>query len=218
MIRQQHGMTLIELLVSMVILAIVSTMIVMGWTSLQSAYSATVKGSAARDNARDAVSRMTRELRSMQPATSGGSLIVSADSNEITFYSAFNNTAAANDPGTNGLGHVALVRYWYVHDANTDPEQWRIYRRRDADGDGALTANDPTMIVASNIVNGTTLPGHSEPIPVFQYFAAGNATALSTPVSDVSDIATISIRVVTDLNPEHTPTYFDLVTTIKPRN
>lgn len=211
-------MTLIELLVSMIILSIVTTMIVIGFSSLQASYSSTLKGSEARSAARDAVSRMTLEIRDMQPATNGGSPIVSADDNGITFYSAFNNANAVNDPGTNGLAHVALVRYWYAYDSSAEPAEWCIYRQRDINGDGSLTAADPTMLVARNIVNGVTLPGNAGPIPMFQYFEAGSTSALGTPVSNVGAIATIKIHVVADLNPEHTPTYFDLMTTIKPRN
>jgi type II secretory pathway pseudopilin PulG len=211
-------MTLVELLVSMTILFVVTTLIIVGWSSLQASYSSTIKGSEARDAARDAVSRMTREIRDMQPETSGGSPIVSASDDEITFYSAFNDAAAIDDPGTNGLTHVALVRYWYAYDASSEPAEWCIYRQRDVNGDGSFTAADPKLLVARNIVNGATLPGQSGPIPVFQYFDGGSANALSTPVSDVSAISTIEIHVVADLNPEHTPTYFDLVTTIKPRN
>lgn len=202
----------------MVILLIVTTLVLLGWSSLQASYSSTLKGTQARSAARDAISRMTREIRDMQPVTIGGSSIVNADGDEITFYSAFNSASAVTDPGTDGLGHVALVRYWYDFDPGAEPAEWCIYRQRDVNGDNSLTAADPTMLVARNIVNGLTLPGQSSPLSVFTYFESGSTSELSTPVSDVADIATIRIHVVADLNPEHTPKYFDLITTIKPRN
>ena len=213
--RQASGVTLVELLVSMTILAIVSTLIIVGWSSLQNSYSSTIKGTEAREAARDAVSRMTREIRDMQPSKASGPIVSAAD-DVIVFYSAFNTPGVVDTPGKDGLTHVELVKYSYVYDASTKPAQWYIYRQRDIAGDGL--DNDPKMLVARNVVNGVTLPGQTGPIPVFQYFEAGSTTPMSTPVSDVGAIKTIRIHVVADLNPAHTPTYFDLMTTIKPRN
>lgn len=216
--KQAAGLTLIELLISMTILAVVTTLVIMGWVSLQNSYSSTVKGAHARNDAREALSRMTREIRDMQPKVVGEDAIKLAEASRLQFYTSFNDGTAWNDPGATGLNRVYLVQYEYAYNAADEPDKWRIYRKRDVNGDGVLTlADGEPMLVASNIVNGVTLPGQSGPIPLFQYFGVGSATPLASPV-DVTEVATIRIRVVADLNPAHAPNYFDLVTTVRPRN
>ena len=49
--RSQGGVTLIELLVSMIIMGIISTMIILVWSSLQSSYSYTVSAAQSRSTA-----------------------------------------------------------------------------------------------------------------------------------------------------------------------
>ena len=63
-------MTLIEMLVTMVILAIVSTMLVGGWISLQRSWAMTRDDNDARAAGRYAIDRITSDIRSCQPVTS----------------------------------------------------------------------------------------------------------------------------------------------------
>ena len=120
-------------------------------------------------------------------------------------------TTAFNDPGSNGTGRILLTRYFYVYDGTKAPDQWCLSRQRDTDNDGSL-ADDPTVVIARNVVNGV-VPSTSSPTPVFRYFGVDGATT-----TDLTKIATVQIRVISDLNPNHSPTYFDLVTTVRPRN
>jgi type II secretory pathway pseudopilin PulG len=201
----QAGISLVELLIGMTILAIVTTMIIMSWTSLQSSYSSTVKGSEARNTARDAMERMRREIRDIQPPIGQVGGITQAGADEIRFTTAF------NDPGTDGNGRILLTRYYYSYDNTKTPDQWRLLRQRDSNNDGSFTG-ESTMVVARNVVNGV-VPSAGSPTPVFEYFGVdGMATSVLT------EIATVQIRVISDLNPAHSPTYFDLMTTVQPRN
>jgi len=189
----------------MVIMTIITTMIILTWSALQNSYSYTVKSSEARSTARDTMERMRREIRDTQ-ALSGQTGITQAGANEIRFTTAFNN------PGSDGNGRIRLVRYWYTFDSAQPTSQWRLYRQRDENGDGVLNSSDPTRLFASNVVNGT-VPNTAHPTPVFKYYAATGAET-----TDLTKIVTVETRVITDLNPRHSPTYFDLVTTVQPRN
>ena len=203
--ESQAGISLIELLVSIIILSIVTTMVIMSWTSLQNSYSSTVKGADARNTARDAMERMRREIRDIQSPVGQTGGITQAGANEIRFTTAF------NDPGANGDGRILLTRYYYSFDGSKTPDQWRLFRQRDTNNDGSFTG-DPTTVIARNVVNGV-VPSAGSPTPVFEYFGVdGTATSVLT------EIATVQIRVISDLNPTHSPTYFDLVTTVQPRN
>jgi len=192
----QQGITLVELLIAMTIMTILSGMIVMAWISLQGSYAYSVQSADARGTARDTMARMRREIRDAmtQPST-GLEPIVTADSNHIQIMSAFNDVG----------GNVQSVDYWYRATSSTTGN---ITRKR---GSGA------EQIVAQNIVN------VSSNTPLFKYStvnAAGNVVPLSTPVAaaDVPMILTVELHILADVNPGHSPTYMDLVSTVQPRN
>ena len=190
-------MGLVELLVGMVILTIVTTMVILTWTSLQNSYSYTLKSSEARSTARDTMERLRREIRDIQ-APEGELTITLATANKFCFMTAF------NDPGTDGNGRMRLVQYLYV------PSESRLWRQADDNHNGLL--DDATRLLASNVVNGM-VPNTTNPTPVFKYYAATGAET-----SVLTKIVTVQIRLITDVNPSHAPAYFDLVTTVQPRN
>ena len=65
--RDEAGVTLVELLVATVILGVVTTMLIVGWTNLNRASSSVVSTNQSRATTRDALSRISRELRGAQP-------------------------------------------------------------------------------------------------------------------------------------------------------
>jgi hypothetical protein len=148
---------------------------------------------------------MRREIRDAQAPT-GQAVITMAAAGELRFKTAF------NDPGTDGNGRIRLVRYWYEFDNDESPSEWCLYRQRDDNGDGVLNGSDATRLLVRNVVNGM-VPSTTNPTPVFRYFSAAGAET-----TDLAEIVTIETRVITDLNPDHAPAYFDLVTTVQPRN
>jgi prepilin-type N-terminal cleavage/methylation domain-containing protein len=62
-LRGQSGLTLIELLVSIIIASIISSMLLISWFSLNRSYAYTVSSTKAREGGRQAVSRLQREVR-----------------------------------------------------------------------------------------------------------------------------------------------------------
>ena len=193
--RSQKGITLVELLVAMTIMAILSTMIVGAWISLQSSYAYSVKSAEARGTARDTMARMRREIRDamIQPSTGLGP-IVTAENNHIQFMSAFNDVG----------GNVQSVDYWYRATSSTTGN---ITRQR---GGGA------EQIVAKDIVN----VYNNTPLFRYSYIDAAGTVVVATTVgaADVPRILTVEIHILADVNPGHSPTYMDLISTVQPRN
>jgi prepilin-type N-terminal cleavage/methylation domain-containing protein len=193
--RSQKGITLIELLIAMTIMAVLSSMIVGAWMSLQSSYAYSVKSADARGTARDTMARMRREVRDAmtQPSTGLGPIVV-AENNHVQIMSAFNNVG----------GNVQAVDYWYRATGSTTGN---ITRKRGSDAE---------QIVAKNIVN-----VHNN-TPLFKYSyidTTGNVVvATSVGAADVPRILTVEIHILADVNPGHSPTYMDLISTVQPRN
>ena len=59
----QAGVTLVELLVVLTIMAIVSGLVIVGWFALQDASSSTTIATKQRENAQQAMTRMVQQIR-----------------------------------------------------------------------------------------------------------------------------------------------------------
>jgi type II secretory pathway pseudopilin PulG len=218
--RPQAGITLIELLVSTVILGVVTTMLIMGWTSLQRSYANGVRTSNANGEARDALSRVAREIRDAQPVaitTPASSPFTVATSMEIDYYSAFNAPGQRSD----GTGTAALRLTRIKLDTSGSAAQKTLYWQRDTNASGGFDSADRKIILARNVVN-SSVPSTGSPTPIFTYgYRDGSGdftTATSIATADLSKIISVQIRLIVDANLSHTPTYADLQTTVRPRN
>ena len=60
--RDQRGLTLTELLIGMVVTGILSTMVLAGWFALSRSYSFSLSSNNAREDGRQTISRMAREI------------------------------------------------------------------------------------------------------------------------------------------------------------
>jgi prepilin-type N-terminal cleavage/methylation domain-containing protein len=226
--RSQAGLTLIEVLVSMIIMTVISTMLVMGWISLQRSYAFTRTTNAARATARDALDRMSSEVRASQPQTTASGATqfylpatptypYMCGPTSCVFYSAYNNSAAAD--GT-GLAQVRLTALWLDTSGGV---QKTLYWQRDMDNNG-FDANDRKIVLATDVVN--TAAGVSKNI--FTYYFRNLTTGVwshsssisrtTTDANYVGNLRNIQIELIIDANLSHTPTYVDLRTTIRPRN
>lgn len=230
----QHGITLIELLVAMIIMTVISTMLVGGWISLQRSYAFARAANTARGTARDALDRMASDLRASQPPTNvvgatqfyfAGTSPYVCDAYHCVFYSAYNNFPAAYG---DAFGQVRLTAIWL--DTSGTTAQKTLYWQRDtASPIGTLTSADRKIVLAQNVVNTALSPAR----PIFIYYFRRPATDPVNPggwthTSTISSTATdanyyanlrnIQIELVVDANLSHTPTYVDLKTTVRPRN
>jgi type II secretory pathway pseudopilin PulG len=201
------GITLIELLVSMTILSILTTMILMGWFTLQRSYAQTTKSDHARVDARDAATRMVMEVRAAeaQPGKAvlaGGGVDLTDRREWVDFWTTFNHP-----------DDLLLTRYEYRWATTASGAYTGSVYRIISPG----SSNQKQRLVIANVVNGPTYP-------VFQYLsvdAYGTPTLLtSVPSSQVAraSISAIQIHLQVDLNPGKSPTYMDIKTTAQLRN
>jgi len=213
------GITLVELLVAMSILAVVTTLILASWFALQSSFAQTSRASQSREFARDAVARMTQEIRDAQaPTLAGGSAITTAERFKIVFYSTYNQ--ADNDNARSEPRQTAFI---YVADGVA--KSGTIYRVVDRGTNGvADELVDPATygrVVVDNVVNWSE-PDLSTPTSVFRYSFYDPATTVFKTNDNVNTSAVgireVHIRVLVDLNPGKSPVYMDLKTTAQPRN
>lgn len=214
----QQGTTLVELLVVLVIMSVVTSMILVTWFALQTAYSSTTIATKQRELAQQGMARMVQEIRDTSGAVGSvpGKGFVFAGPYEVTYYSAFNDPSASTVT-TDGTGdgvtssgaayRPPMGGFYYKDDT--------LYRWRETDGELGRTDNDRVDVLVPNVVNGLTTP-------IFSYTCiVAGGTPFSAPSVGSADMATIisvQITLRVDLNPRHTPTYMDLRSTAQPRN
>jgi len=202
--RRQQGVTLVELLVVMVIMAIVSTMIIGTWIAVSRAYSFSSVSDRQQDFARQAVSRMAREIRDAQAVLGSTTpAFVKAYPYEVQFYSTF-NTVDADDPSTT----PRLTRFIYRDGA--------IYRELAVAGGDFTTPPSFSTVLVKNVVNAQVQPNRD----LFTYAAfdgSGNLYTTGT-LTATSAIVNVKISLLVDLNPGKSPKYMTVETTVQPRN
>ena len=229
----QAGISLIELLISMIIMAIVSTMLVGAWISLQRSYAFAAAENKATGTARDALDRVASEIRDAQGITFSPSATpvpttstpFSVDATGIncgpwrcTFYSAYNKPSAALQSGQYGRDQLRLTAIW-LDDIAGAQKQKTLYWQRDtsipADG---LDPSDRKVKLATNVVN-AAFSSPSKPIFTYFFRTAGVYTSSDTlTTANVATLVSVQVDIIVDANLSHTPKYIDLKTTVQPRN
>jgi len=208
-------MTLVELLVVMAVMTIVSGMIIGIWFNMTSAFSFGATSDKQQEFARDAVSRMSREIRDAQAPGAGstaGAFVVTGPY-EVQFYSTFNKSDAA-DPTT----EPRLTRFIWK-ETNATTHVGAIYREL-ADSSGSfVSANAVSTVLVKDVVNKEQSPPHD----VFTYAAfSGSGQLYQSQDSSVtvapSAVVNVTITLMVDLNPGKSPHYMTVKTTVQPRN
>ena len=227
-LRGQEGLTLIETLISMIILIVITTMIIIGWANLQRASAKVLTTNHARADLRGAMSRISAEVRAAQPqalptsvaSPTAVALLSVASPYSVRFYSAFN----AGGANTDGTGVTAMRLTQISLDTSTVPSApWNplcrtLYWQRDSNNDGAITAADRKIILARNVAN------YRLSTSVFRY---GYRALEDDPVEwtdnasgslDLATIVAVNVRIIIDRKMGGTPSYVDLTTTVRLRN
>jgi prepilin-type N-terminal cleavage/methylation domain-containing protein len=208
--KNQSGVTLVELLVVIIIMAVVSTMILGTWFSLSRAYANATQSAEQRDHAQMAMERLTRELRDAQaapPSALDASGISSNDlgPSSIRFNTTFNMVAAAT-PST--VPH--LMRY------RLDGET--LFRELAGDDRQFGTVDDRQEVVLEHVVN--TANGAD----LFQYYyydGTGHlqrSTGTTGVPTNTIRIKAIKITLLVDLQPGRSPEHMKIVNVVQPRN
>jgi len=211
---RESGITLMELLVVMAIGSIVSGLLVLTWISLTQAYSHTTRSSESRDDARQAVARLSREIRDAE-ATGGLSAVTSAsNSTLIEFTTTFNiegNTSPSPTP--------VLTRYEYRIDPGTGEQT--LHRLRNFTGDAPPWKRDDLVI--SHLVNWDAKTSTWRVDP-FQYgwMGADRTIQFTTPLAPTpptpASIKMVRIHLLVDQNDGRAPAAMDLQATVQLRN
>jgi prepilin-type N-terminal cleavage/methylation domain-containing protein len=188
----QAGMTLIEMLVSMIITAVIGTMLVGGWISLQRAYAFTRVTNSARATARDALDRVSSEIRMAQPPTAdplvkspfylpttptspfaSGSPLSACGPTTCVFYSAYNNSALEDGGGLALTGttppstsRMRLTAIWLDTAGSTAQKVLKLTRDTDNDGDLSDPGGFRTIVLARSVVNTAASVNR----PIFTYY------------------------------------------------
>ena len=235
---RESGLTLIEILISMIILSIITTFLVIGWINMQRGAAFAVTTNDTRSVTRDAISRVGSELRAAQPTAlpsvsasatampAGYPPLQTAGQWSVQFYSAFNNPNAVSD-GT-GVAAGVLRKTWiYVHvDGTTPGAMQTLYLKRDLNNNGTFDAGDLTIILAKNVVNKTLYDANGQ-AQEYSLFVYGYRTSSTSPVLwtdnrdgtlDLTTVVAVRSRVIVDVNPNHSPKYIDTTTTVRLRN
>jgi type II secretory pathway pseudopilin PulG len=206
---RRAGLSMIELLVSMVIVTVIGTMLIAGWISLQRSFAFAQAKNTTRATARDVLERMSSELRAAQPTsvsttpfnfvqpaavatmpTPGGpagtaTMPTVGGPYACIFWSAYNyrpssSTDTVRVDGT-GVARLRLTAIWL--DTSGAKAQKTLYWTRDTNNSNTLDAGDRTVVLARNVVN------YALAKPVFIYFYRD---ATTTPTTYYPDPLTVT--------------------------
>jgi len=217
----------------MVILGIVSTMLFTTWFALSRSYAYSVNSSIARDDARQAIARMEREIRDASSTnTASDPAIVEAHPYWICFSTTFNQVGSDSLTAVVKTAAPLLV----VYRLYTDGSLWRYEDTSNNGTISGISMDDPASGLASpDVAEQTTGEGRmllcrsvvnllAPATPLFMYNYYSNAGALVT-VSSVSSANNQTARIVAvqthlrvDLSPSRSPVYTDFLTTATLRN
>ena len=202
-----------ELLVVMAIGSIVSGLLVLTWISLTQAYSHTTSSSESRDDARQAVARLSREIRDAE-ATGGVSAVTSNSTSTLIEFTTTFNIEGNTDPSPTPV----LTRYEYRIDAVTGEQT--LHRLRNFIGVAPPWERDDLVI--SHLVN-YTKSGELRvpPVPPFQYGSMDSITrqiTFSANPTLMASIKMVRIHLLVDQNDGRAPVAMDLQATVQLRN
>jgi prepilin-type N-terminal cleavage/methylation domain-containing protein len=236
--RSQSGMTLIELLIGMVIMSVITAMILVSWFALSSSYSYSATSNMARDNAREAMARLEREIRDAQSvSTTSEAALIRARVRTIVISTTFN---VAGNSSPSSTPHLVMYRLY------PDGQLWRFY---DESGDGVISGVDMSedgwpanpydsteranaegsRLLLEDVVN-DKVPSAGSPTALFRYSyylpdgtltqADGSATPpwSVTGANNRRKVVSVQINLLVDLNPAHSPVYTEFQTTAQLRN
>jgi len=188
----QHGITLIEIVIAMSIFVVASVMV---WSFIKNSYQVqnfSFEQSTAITEARRGVETLVKEARETLPSDTGAYPIEFANTQEIIFYADFDRDDA-----------IEKVHYWLdgsefkkgVTEASGNPLSYN-------------SINENIQIISRYVRNSST--------PVFTYYD-GDYNQLSTP-AETDEIRLIHLYLKINVFENRAPLDFDLESDVSPRN
>lgn len=199
------GWTLIEVLVAGTIGVIITGMLIVVWLALSASWTVTARGSEARDFARDAVARMSREIRDMEPRVGELTAVSTAEPFKLSFSTTFNledNQSTTTAP--------VLTEYEYV---GAGEGEGVLHRRRDTSNNGVIDGADRDTIVARNLLNTV-----DQPMFTYTYIDENADRITGSSPTTLDGIVVVTVRIIVDMQPGKAPQPMDLTTTVQLRN
>ncbi len=191
-----------------VIMGLVSTMLIGTWFALQGSYTRSTNLLDTDSTARDAVATIGVQIRDAQPqtiTTPAGAPFTLAGPDEVDFYSSYDQPGTPSD----GTGTATLLLTRVYLNTTTDTLYWQ----QDTNKDGTWDAGDTQVVLARNVVNGST--------PVFTYecLSGGTYTSVnSVPTASLTTIVSVTVSLRVAPNSVQTQNPADLQITVVPRN
>lgn len=191
-----RGMTLIEMLVVIAILAIVSVALGKIFQNFYKVNDFTLQQAQAIDSARKGVFSAMQDLREATYGDDGSYPVGEAATSSVTFYA-----------NVDGDATVERVRYYL-----TGSTLYKGVTEPIGSPPGYVGQTEATTTLARYVVNASTAPV----TPVFRYFdSSGNE--LTAPIN-VSQIASVQTTILVDFDPNRSPTIFTLSESATLRN
>jgi len=202
---RQHGYSLVEVLVVMLIMVVILGAIYGVWESLTRTYEFAEEDMVAQTQARVAMAEMVEYIRTArQPDTvavpSLDAVITDAQSHSITMWT---------DTLRDGTHDLQLVRFRVspnpldAHPSGTHFELWR----EQGDSITGLFDDPPVRLVTTDVGN------DSATYPLFTY-----RDALGAATTDITKIREVEISLRIDVDPDRSPATNVLTSTVQPRN
>jgi len=228
----QSGMSLVELLISMIIMSVITVMILVSWFALSKSYSYSVSSNEARDTAREATARLEREIRDAESvSTTSEAALIRARVRTIVVSTTFN---IAGNAGPSTVPRLVMYRLY------PGGELWRFF---DVNGNGVIegvdmnadgwpgnpylvgerAAGEGHRMLVKNVVN-DKVPSDTNPTPLFRYSyyreADGELVQDTTVLGATNRRRVVSVQfdLLVDLNPARSPIYTEFQTTAQLRN
>ncbi len=187
-------MTLVELIVTLAILAVVSTALSSMIQSFYRDNNYLLEQMAATDSARRGITDTVKTIREASYGDDGSYPIAAAATSSLTVYSDTDQD-------------LSVEKVQYVLQNGT------LYKRitNSAGSPPAYPASpSATTTVATNVRNAASTP-------VFTYYDSSGAQ-LATTSPNISEISSVRIQLLVDLNPNRAPNVFTMMETVKLRN
>jgi prepilin-type N-terminal cleavage/methylation domain-containing protein len=212
--REEHGLTLIEMMVALVVSLIVFGATLSLLSVFQNGNSFAQKRNETQDNARTAVDRLARELRNVvAPTTASFGALEAAGAYSMTFQTVDPGQVAGGSNVTNAM----RVRYCLDFSTPSNETVWRQVKRW-------TTATAPTLPTATACPDpsGGSWDSNSRAITNATNKNGGKDRALfvygPTSVSLVAQIISVQTNVFLDSNPGHRPGESQLTSAVALRN
>lgn len=225
-LRNEAGVTLIELLVAMVLMSVVLIATLTAFDALQDDHLATERHTESMGKARSSVQRLSRELRNLASPTA----LATASANQPQaidraqpFDLIFRTVDATKAPTASNPTNVMRVRYCLVENPS-NKRRWRMWvqtKRYTGVPDAAAPSStscpgtgwDDQVLHTTEVVN-TTKGGAS--VPVFTYAPACAASTCTT--TEMQRITKVRVDLVIDNDPDRRPAATRLSTSVILRN